>query len=140
MEDNYNTNLSHLLNRIIIGEESVKKYDDFLKKYGNRSDEYIYEEISKVQADVPEDIKRIHVRNLDHLSNMEGFIDGETRSKINKIKELVKYDESSRNSRRINTEYYFGGSSLLLWFLLVTVLFRRSYYRRYRRPLRRPFY
>lgn len=133
MDVKFNSNMSHLLNRMILGEESVDKYDEFLKQYGEKSDEELFDEINKLQSEVPDDIKKIHLRNLDRLSRMEGFVDSKVRERIDYIRETIKIEESSdrRYSRNVQ---YFGGSSLLLWFLLVTALFRRPIYRRgYRR-------
>lgn len=138
LDEKYNNNMNYLLNRMIIGEESVDRYDEFLNEYGQKSDEELYQEISKVQADVSNEAKKIHVRNLERLSRMEGFVDDDVRRRVEKVKGLIKIEESGSRRYSRGSAQYFYGTSLLLWFLLVTALFRKPYYRYgYRR---RPYY
>ncbi|MBS4534621.1 hypothetical protein GOQ29_03225 [Clostridium sp. D2Q-14] len=141
MDVDFNNNMGHLLNRMILGEESVDKYDEFLKEYGQKSDEELFVEIDKIQKEVPDGIKSIHLRNLDRLARMEGFVDSDTIDKIDYVKKIIKVEESSnRRYSGVNVQY-FGGTSLLLWFLLLTVLFRRPRFRRgHRRGHRRIYY
>lgn len=136
MNGDYNYNIGYILNGVIFGEEGLDKFDEFLKIYGDKSDEYLYEEIKKIQAEVPTEVKRMHLKNLEHLTQMEGFITDEIKEKIQKIRKLLQIDNASTppRRRRYNVQFYFfNGSSLLLWFLILVVLFRR-------RPFRRPFF
>ncbi|RKD30880.1 hypothetical protein [Thermohalobacter berrensis] len=137
MPQEYNNNLAYMLNRIMMGEEEYKKFEEFMDEYGDKSDDYLYREIEKVQAEVSNDLKRQHLKNLEYVAKMEGFVTDETRRKIERVKGIIKIDEDveSRSPYYRRPYYYrgdfFRGSSLLLWFLLLTLLFRQ---RRFRRP------
>lgn len=118
-------NMSYMLSGIMFGQKGLEEFDKFLDEYGDKTDEELYEEVSRIQDQVPVELKKKHLNNLEQLAKMQGFVNDETREKINKIKELINVDTvSSWGRRRINSQFFFGGASLLLWFLLVVILFR----------------
>ena len=133
-------NFAYMFNNIFYDDNTMKQFDKFAEEYANKTDAELYEAIEKAQAEVDMETKKKHIRNLELLAQVEGFVDDATVNNINNIKSLIKIDEASSNvkryrGRRIEPQF-FGASSLLLWFLLVVVLFRGS---RFRRPFGRPF-
>lgn len=138
----------YIFNNIFYDEDTMIQFDEFAKEYESKTDAQLYEAIEKTQAEVDIEIKKKHIKNLELIGQMEGFIDETTTRSINEIKKLIKVEETSSrargysryNRRRVEAQF-FSSSSLLLWFLLVTVLFRGS---RFRRPFGffsfRPYY
>lgn len=129
-----------MLNRSMLTAEQNQQFDNFLEQYKNKSDREIYGEIERVKNDLSDSILEKHIRNLDHLSKMEGFVTNQNRRKIETIKRIL----TTKNNHSVNREsdgieaQYVSGSSLLLWFLtLVAIWPRGPYYRRPRR--RRPY-
>ena len=141
-------NFGYMFSNVFYDEDTMSQLDGFSKEYESKTDAQLYEAIEKTQAEVDIEIKKKHVKNLELMAQMEGFIDDTTTRSINDIKKLIEIEETSSsargysryNSRRIEAQF-FSSSSLLLWFLLVTVLYRGS---RFRRPFGffsfRPYY
>ncbi len=134
-------NFGYMFNRVIYDEDIMKQFDEFSNEYTDKSDRELYTEIEKVQSEVSTEVKKKHINNLEHLAQMEGFMSDGTVRDIDRIKKIIKIDESSSRFKNVNREsidaQFVSRSSLLLWFLLVTVLYRGR--RRYRRPYRFPF-
>lgn len=137
MRDYFNNNRVHMINRMILNDEEMKKFEKYMEEYGQTPDRYLLREISRVQRELPNELKMQHINNLEQLSKMQGFVDDEVINKINSVKRIIVIDNNSNtnNIENINEDMgYFEGSSLLLWFLLLTFLFRRrNYYRSIRR-------
>lgn len=144
MGGTYNYDTPKMLGKAILQDDLMGKYDEFLNKYKDKSDRELFEEISRVQSKLSPEVKRQHIRNLEYLSQMGGFVDEEVKKRINFAKRLIVIDDATEktdSSMDVSTAQFFGGSSLLLFFLLLTTLFRgrRYYYGPYRRPFRGPF-
>lgn len=114
----------------IIYDENIRtQFDEFSKNYSDKSEREIYREIDRVQSEVSNDIKKRHIKNLETLAQMEGFINERTVRDITRIKRLIRLDEtSSSNTKNIETQYT-SPTSLLLWFLLLTSIWRGRYRR-----------
>ena len=134
--------VANIINKMILSEDLTKNYEEFQKKYSDKSNDYLLQEIDKVKDEVSQEIRLQHIKNLEQLSQMEGFVTDEVRQKIAVVKEVLNVEDMSSNVNPNPSNQFFSGSSLLLWFLLVTVLFRPGFFRRpFRRPFRRrPFY
>jgi hypothetical protein len=138
MRDYFNNNRVYMINRMILNDEEMKEFEKYMEEYGQVPDRYLLREISRVQRELPNELKMQHINNLEQLSKMQGFVDDEIRNKINSVKRIIIIDNSSStdNTENISEDIgYFEGSSLLLWFLLLTFLFRRRNY--YYRSIRR---
>ncbi|WP_069649366.1 hypothetical protein [Caloranaerobacter ferrireducens] len=137
--DNKKLNFDYMFNRILYDDIIINKFNEFLEKYADKSDKYIYQEIERVQKEVPDAVKVRHIKNLEAISKFEGFVTEDIKREIEKLKRLINVD-SSENEKISNRELesqFFSPSSLLLWFLLLVIIYRR---RRYRRPYhRRPY-
>lgn len=133
-------------------ESILEQFQEFSTKYADVSDMEIYSQIDKLQAELSNEVKQMHIKNLDALANVEGFSEYNIAESVSEVKSLIKLDTKSNSSPLSEEEVwsqYVGGSSLLLWFLLVTALFRgrrgfRTPFRGpfrgpFRRPVRRPF-
>lgn len=125
----------NMFNEILYDEQVIEQFDEFSKKYKDKEDEEIYSEIDRLQKEVSEEIKKKHLKNLELLSQIEGFTTQETVREVENVKKLLKIKNSSENkkvSEREIRRQYVSPSSLLLWFLLLTVIYRgrKRYYRR----------
>ncbi|WP_427339048.1 hypothetical protein [Caloranaerobacter sp. DY30410] len=137
--DNNKLNFDYMFNRILYDDIIINKFDEFLKKYGDKPDRYIYQEIEKVQKEVPDAVKVRHIKNLEAISKFEGFVTEDIKREIEKLKRLINVDssENKKISDRELESQFFSPSSLLLWFLLLVIIYRRRYRRPYhRRPYR----
>lgn len=131
MAQGYDNNFVYAFNKGILSEEQMKEIDIYMEKYANVPERYIMREIMRVKAEVTPDILNQHVKNLDHLSQMEGFVTEDAKKRIDMVKRiLVNSPASSRKIHQSNPEsqFFFGGASLLLWFLALTAIWRRPYY------------
>ncbi|KPU27987.1 hypothetical protein TR13x_01170 [Caloranaerobacter sp. TR13] len=137
--DNNKLNFDYMFNRILYDDIIINKFNEFLEKYEDKSDKYIYQEIERVQKEVPDAVKRRHIKNLEAISKFEGFVTEDIKREIEKLKRLINV-ESSENKKISDRELenqFFSPTSLLLWFLLLVMIYRR---RRYRKPYhRRPY-
>ena len=142
MSEQNKNNFGYMFNRVVYDEDMISQFDEFTNEYTNKSDRELYAEIEKIQSEVDINVKKKHINNLEHLAQMEGFVSAETAQHIDRIKKLIKVDESSSSSKSVDERSFHAQfasrSSLLLWFLLVTALFRGRK-RKFRRPIRRPF-
>lgn len=131
-------NFGYMFNNVFYDENTMTQFEAFNEEYANKTDAELYEAIEKAQGDVDVEIKKKHIKNLELMGQMEGFIDDTTVKNINDIKQLIKIDEVPSETRRYSgrriESQFFSSASLLLWFLLVAVLFRG---RRFRRPFGR---
>lgn len=123
----------NMFNRIFYDEETSKQLEKYADEYRDKSDDEIYQEIERVQVDVPNDVKQRHIQNLESLAKMEGLIGRDAVKTIDKLKGMIKIDEEASSTRnRYRGRYrarsieaqFVTGASLLLWFLLVVILFR----------------
>ncbi|MTI67354.1 MAG: hypothetical protein FH753_12265 [Firmicutes bacterium] len=128
-------NFGYMFNKLLYDDSVLEKLDKYSKDYENKSNREILSYIEKLQADVSNDIKLQHIKNLELLSKMEGFTEENAIVNIKYLKRLLKVNENVSNHTRLNRNQYVSGSSLLLWFLLVTLIYRRPFGRR--RPFRR---
>lgn len=123
MSSNYN------LDMIMFPSEQMSEFDTYMKKYGDLSEADVYREIVKVRTEVSKEVLQQHVKNLDALSQMDGFVTTTHRQRMHIVKSLlVEEVESSSNnvSRSVETQFLYG-SSLLLWFLALLAIWRRPY-------------
>ncbi|EOD00834.1 hypothetical protein [Caldisalinibacter kiritimatiensis] len=135
-------NFEYMFNRLLYDEAVIEELDKYSKEYQDKTDREILAEIEKVQAEVPNEVKLQHIKNLELLSKMEGFKEENPMADMEFLKQLIRVDENASESRTLSRRQYVSGSSLLLWFLLLTVLYKRPFNRRpFRKPFRRfPFY
>lgn len=124
MPRNYNNNLNFVLNNSILSDKDMEEYKQFMKKYDKKSDRYLIREIKKVQKQVSIENKKLHVKNLETLANMDGFVNDFTKRKIRYVNKLLDLNDASAESEVEGQ--FFDGSSLLLWFLLLVIIFRQN--------------
>lgn len=136
MTQSYENDFAYVINKGILSQEQMKKIDKYAQEYQDKSEEYILNEIMKVKSQVSPSIINQHIKNLDHLSQMEGFVTEDMKYRISRVKNVL---ETPLKNPQTNPEsQFFGGGALLLWFLVLAAIWRRPYY--YRRPYRRPRY
>ncbi|WP_066502170.1 hypothetical protein [Abyssisolibacter fermentans] len=124
MPRNYNNNLNFVLNNSILSDKDMEEYKQFMKKYDKKSDRYLIREIKKVQKQVSIENKKLHVKNLETLANMDGFVNDFTKRKIRYVNKLLDLNDASAESE-VESQF-FDGASLLLWFLLLVIIFRQN--------------
>lgn len=122
----YNNDFINVFNKTILDETQMKEIEGYTKEYGDKSEQYLAREIMKIKASVPSNVIDQHIKNLDHLSQMEGFITIEMKQRIDMLKRILN-NPSGRSQSNVEGQF-FGGSGLLLWFLLLTSIWRKPYY------------
>lgn len=131
---NSNNNVANIISKVILSEDLMKKYEEFQKEYSDKSNDYLLREINRVKGEVSQEIRLQHIKNLEYLAQMEGFVTDEVKQKIAVVKEVLNIEDISSNVNPNPSNQFLTGSSLLLWFLLVSLLFRPGFFRR---PFRR---
>jgi hypothetical protein len=110
---------------LIFPADQMEQYNEFKKQYGNMPERQIYREIGRLKNQVSQEVLDQHIKNLDAVSNMEGFITEGQKGKIAQVKSLLGYNNASRargsQDSRVETEYV-SGTSLLLWFLILVAI------------------
>ncbi|MDF2547456.1 MAG: hypothetical protein K0R93_2354 [Anaerosolibacter sp.] len=113
------------LEMLIFPAEQMEKYNEFKQQYGNLSERQIYREIARLKNEVSQEVLDKHIKNLDAISNMEGFITEDQKGKIEQVKSFIGYQNTSRTkgsqNSRVETEFV-SGTSLLLWFLILVAI------------------
>ncbi|MBB6218123.1 hypothetical protein HNQ80_004263 [Anaerosolibacter carboniphilus] len=113
------------LEMLIFPADQMGKYNEFKKQYGNLSERQIYREITRLKNEVSQDVLDKHIKNLDAISKLEGFITADQKSRIEQVKSLLGYKNASRangsQNLRVETEFV-SGTSLLLWFLILVAI------------------
>ncbi len=116
----------HAFNKTILNESQIKELEGYEKQYANKSDQFILREIYRIKPTVSANVINQHIKNLDHLYQMEGFVNQEQKKRIMAVKKIL-----SRPSQRAQSNVegqFFVGSALLLWFLVLAAIWRRPYY------------
>ena len=117
----------HAFNKTLLNAEQIKELEGYQKKYANKSDQFILREIHRIKPTVPANIVNQHVKNLDHLYQMEGFVDQEQKKRISTVKKILS--TPSRNPQsNAEAQFFCCGGGLLLWFLVLAAIWRRPYY------------
>lgn len=133
-------NFGYMFNNVFYDENILNQLEAFNEEYADKTDAELYAAIEEAQANVDNEVKKKHIKNLELMAQMEGFVSENTVRNINNVKQLIKIDETSTKSRRYSRRridsQFFAAGSLLLWFLLVAVLFRGS---RFRGPYGYPY-
>lgn len=113
------------LEMLIFPAEQMEKYNEFKQQYGNLSERQIYREIARLKNEVSQEVLDKHIKNLDAISNMEGFITEDQKGKIEQVKSFIGYNNAARarssQNSRVETEFV-SGTSLLLWFLILVAI------------------
>jgi len=130
MPEKYNNDFAYNFSKALLKEEELKKIDEYTNQYVDMPDRYIFQEIMRAKAAVPQNILDQHIKNLEHFSQMEGFVTEPMKQRINQIKKILSSPVGTKNTQStdVDSQFFFGGSSLLLWFLTLTALWRRRGY------------
>ncbi|QXM05121.1 hypothetical protein [Crassaminicella indica] len=137
-------NANYMFEPMLFPANQMNQFEEFMKQYGDKSEKYILDEIARIANSVPEKTIQQYIKNLDLLSQIEGFVSNEHRRKIDNVKRILL---TSSYSKEQSTSAQSFGTSLLLWFLILVSIWRKPYYRPHRPyqpyPYRRrrfPFY
>lgn len=133
MKNNQGQN-TYALDLVILPNDKIEQFNEFVKQYGNLPDKYIFREIAKVKNEISSDMLQQHVKRLDSLSKVEGFVTDYHKQRIDMVKRILASETKvsqpkSQQQAGIETQFWTG-SSLLLWFLLLTAIWRRPFFRR----------
>ncbi|MDR5659639.1 hypothetical protein RH915_09040 [Serpentinicella sp. ANB-PHB4] len=135
MPEIINNKGDYALDFIMIPSEHIGEFNDFMTQYGDLSDYDLFNEILVTKNEVSQSELQSHIKNLDALSQMDGFVNDFTRQRIELVKEVLNTDSSTTPQSKIEKQFLFGGSSLLLWFLTLAAIWRRPFRGpRFRRP------
>jgi len=120
----------YTLDLMILPNDKMNEFNEFLSEYGNKPDRYLYSEIARVKSEVSNEVLQQHITNLDAMAKMEGLVTDGHKRRIDTVKRILTTDFPTQSSaRRIqsnpSTEFFFGGASLLLWFLALAAIWRR---------------
>lgn len=122
---------AYALDLMILPNDKIAEFDKFMKEYGNKSDKYLFREMMRVKAEVSTEVLQKHLKNLDALSKMEGFVTDEHRRRIEMVKDVLTREtpapRQKTESKGVAETQFFVGSSLLLWFLALAAIWRRPW-------------
>lgn len=126
-----NDQSAYTLDLVMIPNDKMQEFNKFAEQYANVPDKYIWRELSRVKGEVSNEILAQHLKNLDALSKMEGFVTNDHRQRIEMVKSILAAE--TRNPRpsqqgTVDSAQFFGGSSLLLWFLILAAIWRRRFF------------
>ncbi|MCT4606548.1 MAG: hypothetical protein N4A64_10675 [Marinisporobacter sp.] len=126
MRKQENNNFPRMINGFVLTNEQMKQFDGFIKKYGNQSDRVIFRDMYRVKNNVSDEVLQQHIQNLDHLSQMGGFVNDVNKERIAAVKRVLNTPRPSF-SKNVNDQstvesQYVSGTSLLLWFLTLVAI------------------
>lgn len=127
MKNNQN---AYALDLVMLPNDKLGEFNQFVDQYANVPDKYIWREMARVKGEVSNEVLSQHVKNLDALSKMEGFVTDAHRQKIEMVKSILNTETRlPRPAQQVGVETQFwGGSSLLLWFLTLAAIWRRPFF------------
>jgi hypothetical protein len=125
-----NNQSAYTLDLVMLPNDKLEEYNKFIEQYGNVPDKYIWREMYRVKGEVSQEVLSQHIKNLDALSKMEGFVTDDHKQRMEMVKNILTTEtRMSRPSQQAEVETQFwGGSSLLLWFLTLAAIWRRPYF------------
>ncbi|PAB58553.1 hypothetical protein [Anaeromicrobium sediminis] len=129
------TNKSEYMpNPILLNAEQQEEFNKYRAKYADKSNKYILREMMRVKSQVPQEMVQKHIKNLNLMSQMEGFDPEKIQPRVDMVKRLLSINMPSQNTIQseepiAESQFFFGGA-LLLWFLALAAIWRRPYYRR----------
>ncbi|MFZ5969209.1 MAG: hypothetical protein ACOYVK_18795 [Bacillota bacterium] len=100
------------------------KFNELMEQYGDMPTRQIYREIARVKGEVSQEVVDQHLKNLDTLTTMEGFMTEDHKEKVERVKVLLGMpgpQSKGAQSENIETEFV-SGTSLLLWFLILVAI------------------
>lgn len=115
---------------IMFPSEELGQFDEFMTQYGELSEPYVYREIAEVKSKVSKEVLQQHIKNLDALYQMDGFVTDSHRQRIHIVRSILTEDIPSENNLHLSKDVegqFLYGSSLLLWFLTLLAIWRRPY-------------
>lgn len=121
-----NTVGNYSLDYFLFPSQNFGVFNEYMEKYGGMTDNQIYGEMNIVKGQVSSEVVRQHIQNLDAIAQMQGFVDNNTRQRINKTKEVLTSTVGQNSKSNVDAQF-FGGTSLLLWFLILVSIWRRPY-------------
>ncbi|WP_129600805.1 hypothetical protein [Anaerophilus nitritogenes] len=128
MRRNYNNNIPQMMNQFVLTDEQMKEFDNFMEKYGNLPDRAIFREIDMVKNQVSDDLLSQHIKNLELVEKMQGFVEKEHLGRIETVRRILNSPKPPQMKKEVTGQYFYGGSSLLLWFLTLAAIWRRPYF------------
>ncbi|AOY77529.1 hypothetical protein [Clostridium formicaceticum] len=128
MAEIVNAKGGYTLDFIMVPSQHIGQFNDFMAEYGDKSDYEIFQEIAETKSQLSQDLLSLHIKNLDSLSQMNGFVTDVTEQRIAAVKEiLTEGTDSSNSGSSVDSRFFFGGTSLLLWFLILAAIWRRPF-------------
>ncbi|SET80041.1 hypothetical protein SAMN05660297_03548 [Natronincola peptidivorans] len=127
MAEIVNAKGGYTLDFIMVPSEHIGKFNDFMAQYGDRSDYEIFQEIAETKSQLSQDLLNQHIKNLDALSQMNGFVTNTNKQRIAAVKEVLSEGTGSSTDSIVDSQFFFGGTSLLLWFLILAAIWRRPF-------------
>ncbi|QZY53799.1 hypothetical protein [Crassaminicella profunda] len=126
MRRSFSNNVPRMINGFVLTNEQMKEFDVFMQKYGNQPDRVIFREIQRAKNNVSDEVLQQHITNLDHLSQMGGFVTAANKERIAAVRRVLISRNPSFN-KKINNQstvesQYVSGTSLLLWFLILAAI------------------
>lgn len=121
---------AYVLNSSLLTTEQQEEFEKFRSEYKNRNKRQITREIMKVKSKLSQDVINKHIKNLDALAKMEGFVTDEAKANIEYIKKVLSQEaRPGRGRPNPNAsaapppqQQFVGGASLLLWFLILVAI------------------
>ncbi|KAB3530506.1 hypothetical protein [Alkaliphilus serpentinus] len=116
------------LDFLMIPREHIGKFNEFMEEFGDVSDYDLYKQILDTKSKVSANVLNQHMKNLDALSSMTGFVTDSTKGRIELVKRVLNTDTGSSKPKSHVENQFWGGSSLLLWFLILAAIWRRPFF------------
>lgn len=98
MEQNYKNEIPYLINKAVLSQDQLSQVEKYAQEYYDKPDDYIYNEIRRLKSQVSPTVVNQYINNLDHLSQMQGFLTDNTKVRINKCKSIL--EAAAKNPQR----------------------------------------
>ena len=111
---------------VIFPNDQMEKYKEYMEKTKGMSQKQVLSELMKAKAAIPKETLDKHVKNLDALSQTEGFFSEQHRARIPRVKQMllsgnVATNPGSSKESDVEGQFWGIGSSWLWWLILASI-------------------
>lgn len=122
---------------VIFPNDQMDKFKEYMEKTQGMSQRQIAAELMKAKAEVSKEILDRHIKNLDALSQTEGFLSEEHKAKIPMLKHALLSESRSSSKKTKDTDvegqFFWGFGSSWLWWLILASIWGRGFWGGYGR-------
>lgn len=134
MRDLFDQPFVYLFHEIALSKEDIAQLEEYHKEYANKSETHILRKIIEIKNTLSKEVLQQHKKNLNLLTQTEGFLSEDQKKKIQYLIHLLDSDIALRRRKGVEfsgekEQSFKGKNSLLLWFLLLSIIWRKPSFR-----------